>query len=292
MSFHLRVYDSFHYSDESEADDIGHFETYAEALAEAKAIVDKFLASNWKSGITPEKLFEQYDDFGDDPSIIPDDPKEQNSNQHFSARKYAISRVEAICKELEKTKIEIQTLYQEALKFASSKHAEKGQKVPGTNLPYDVHISNVAMEILIAGSNTTNFNTAFAVQVALLHDTIEDTATDFQELENKFGIEIAKAVSALSKNNTLPKDRQMQDSLNRIKALQKEVWSVKLADRITNLQPPPSHWVNAKKLKYQQEAQTILNELKGGNEYLEKRLEAKIEEYNKYLAVAQTFDDL
>jgi guanosine-3',5'-bis(diphosphate) 3'-pyrophosphohydrolase len=185
-----------------------------------------------------------------------------------------------------------QTLYQEAIKFAAAKHQNMEQNVPGTDLPYVVHLSNVAMEILIAGSNTPDFNLGFAVQVALLHDTIEDTATDFQEIENKFGMEIAKAVSALSKNKSLPKDRQMQDSLNRIKALQKEVWSVKLADRITNLQPPPSHWNNAKKLKYQQEAQTILNELKNGNDYLAKRLEAKIEEYNKYLAVSQTYDDL
>lgn len=179
--------------------------------------------------------------------------------------------------------MEIQTLYQEALKFASAKHTEKGQKVPGTNLPYDVHISNVAMEILIAGSNTTNFNTTFAVQVALLHDTIEDTATDFQELENKFGIEVAKAVSALSKNDTLPKDHQMQDSLDRIKVLQPEVMSVKLADRITNLQPPPSHWDNAKKIKYQMEAQTILDALGSGNAYLSTRLSAKIKEYEAYI---------
>jgi (p)ppGpp synthase/HD superfamily hydrolase len=178
--------------------------------------------------------------------------------------------------------MDIQTKYQQAIKFASAKHAEKGQKVPGTNLPYDVHISNVAMEILIAGFNTPSFNTAFAVQVALLHDTIEDTATDFQELENKFGIEVAKAVSALTKNETLPKDVQMQDSLNRIKALQPEVWSVKLSDRITNLQPPPSHWDNEKKMKYHKESQTIYEALKSGNAYLASRLATKIKEYESY----------
>lgn len=179
--------------------------------------------------------------------------------------------------------MEIQKLYQEAIKFASAKHAEKGQKVPGTNLPYDVHISNVAMEILIAGFNTPGFNLAFAVQVALLHDTIEDTATDFNELEQKFGIDVAKAVSALSKNEDLPKDQQMEDSLNRIKALQLEVWSVKLADRITNLQPPPSHWDNAKKIKYHKEAQSILVALSSGNPYLASRLSAKLKEYEAYI---------
>lgn len=178
--------------------------------------------------------------------------------------------------------MDIQKRYQEALKFASSKHTEKGQKVPGTNLPYDVHISNVAMEILIAAPNTPGFNTAFAVQVALLHDTIEDTATDFHELESQFGLEIAKAVLSLSKNESLPKEQQMQDCLIRIKELPSEVWSVKLADRITNLQPPPSHWDDEKKRKYHKEAQTIHEALGSGNVYLASRLATKIKEYESF----------
>ncbi len=176
-----------------------------------------------------------------------------------------------------------QTLYQEAIKFAAAKHAEKEQKVPGTNLPYVVHLSNVAMEILIAALNSDNFELGFAVQVALLHDTMEDTATDFGELKERFGVEITKAVSALTKDKSLPKEEQMKDSLTRIKKLQSEVWAIKLADRITNLQPPPPHWDNSKKVKYQEEARIILGELKKGNEFLARRLEAKIVEYGDYI---------
>src|SRR5688500_4983655 len=118
--------------------------------------------------------------------------------------------------------METQALYQAAIKFATEKHLEKGHNVPGTELPYVVHLSNVAMEIIITSFNSNNFNLSFAVQVALLHDTIEDTSTSFEELENKFGIEIAKAVSSLSKNSELPKEHQMQDSLTRIKKQQSE----------------------------------------------------------------------
>lgn len=39
--------------------------------------------------------------------------------------------------------MEAQTLYQEAIKFATAKHLEKEQKVSGTDLPYVVHLSNV-----------------------------------------------------------------------------------------------------------------------------------------------------
>jgi len=181
--------------------------------------------------------------------------------------------------------MQVQHLYQEAIKFATSKHLEKDQKVPGTNLPYVVHLSNVAMEIMIAASNSENFDLGFAVQVALLHDTIEDTSTKIEELENKFGADIAQAVLALTKNTDLLKDEQMQDSLTRIKELQPEVWAVKLADRITNLQPPPLHWDNQKKINYQYEARVLLKELNSGNKYLAMRLEAKIVEYGKYINI-------
>ena len=40
---------------------------------------------------------------------------------------------------------------------------------------------------------------------------------------------------------------------------------------------------NKKKTNYLNEARVILNELKKGNEYLAKRLEKKIEEYQTYI---------
>lgn len=173
----------------------------------------------------------------------------------------------------------IQTVYQETIKFAAQKHADKNQTIPGTNLPYAVHLSNVAMEILVAFEKSKDFDLGFAVQVALLHDSLEDTDTTFQELENIFGKAVAEGVLALTKNSGLEKAHQMQDSLHRIKEQPKEIWAVKLADRITNLQTPPSHWSDQKIKNYKAEARLILQELKGGNDYLELRLQKKIIEY-------------
>jgi guanosine-3',5'-bis(diphosphate) 3'-pyrophosphohydrolase len=175
-----------------------------------------------------------------------------------------------------------QSIYQNTIKFAAEKHTESNQTIPGTNLPYVVHLSNVAMEILIASQETKHFNIEFAVQVALLHDTLEDTSTTFEELKEKFSLEVANAVSALTKRNDIPKTEKMKDSLNRIKELSKEVWAVKLADRITNLQSPPTHWDFEKIQEYQKEAIQILQELNGANTYLENRLKEKIDKYSKY----------
>jgi len=175
--------------------------------------------------------------------------------------------------------MDIQSLYQNAIKFACFRHIEKNHKVPGTELPYVVHLSNVAMEVFMASFNSENFDLDFAVQVALLHDTLEDTETSYNELKENFGKGIADAVLSLSKDKNLPLEHQMQDSLTRIKRLQKEVWAVKLADRITNLQPPPAKWSNEKRMRYLEEAQLVHRELQEGNEYLAERLKRKIEEY-------------
>lgn len=176
--------------------------------------------------------------------------------------------------------MDTQTLYQKTILFAAEKH--KTQKVPGTDLTYLVHLSDVAMEILIASNNTAGMDLSFAVQLALLHDTIEDTETTFEEIENNFGSKVASGVKALTKDTSLPKRDSMIDSLIRIKLQPKEVWAVKLADRITNLQKPPGHWNNEKKLIYLKEAELILNELSEGNIFLAERLRIKIKNYEVF----------
>ncbi|WP_294287554.1 HD domain-containing protein [uncultured Chryseobacterium sp.] len=174
----------------------------------------------------------------------------------------------------------LQDIYQNTIQFAAQKHTEINQTIPGTNLPYVVHLSNVAMEILVAAGQSESFNTGLAVQLALLHDVLEDTGATFEELSEKFGKAVAEGVLALTKDAELPKDERMADSLKRIRQQPREVWAVKLADRITNLQKPPHFWTPEKIEKYRQEATMILKELRGGNTFLENRLQSKIENYN------------
>lgn len=173
--------------------------------------------------------------------------------------------------------MELQTLYQNAIKFAGEKHYN--HKMPSVKANYLVHISNVAMEVLIASFHTKNFDVNLAIQVALLHDTLEDTDTSFNELEDEFGISIAKGVLALTKDEYVSLNEQMEDSIQRIKTFPNEIWAVKLADRITNMQTPPSHWHKDRKLRYQKESEFIYQELKTGNAYLAKRLKEKIKIY-------------
>ena len=174
----------------------------------------------------------------------------------------------------------IQTIYQKTIAFAAEHHGQ--QKMPN-GLPYIVHLSNVAMEVFMAHKQKSDFNLEIAIQLALLHDVLEDTALSLKALNAHFGNVVAEGVLALTKDSTLDKKDQMDDSLNRILDLSREVAIVKLCDRITNLQRPPKKWDNAKIKKYHLQALKIAERLQGKNEYLDKRIQEKILSYNSYV---------
>ena len=174
----------------------------------------------------------------------------------------------------------IQTIYQKTIDFAAQMHGQ--QKMPN-GLPYIVHLSNVAMEVFMAHKQKPDFDLKLAIQLALLHDVLEDTALSFKELKAYFGNVVAEGVLALTKDITLDKKDQMDDSLNRILNLSREVAIVKLCDRITNLQRPPKKWDNAKIKKYHLQAIKIAERLQGKNEYLDKRIQEEILSYNIYV---------
>lgn len=170
--------------------------------------------------------------------------------------------------------------YLAAWNYAAAMHG--GQKVPGTELPYLTHIGAVAMEVMTALAPDLPVNSPdLAVQCALLHDVIEDTPASYADVAARFGVAVADGVLALTKDTTLPsKAEQMADSLTRIRRQPREVWIVKLADRITNLQPPPAHWDAAKIASYRAEAQVILDALGEADSRLAARLAEKIAKYS------------
>ena len=113
---------------------------------------------------------------------------------------------------------------------------------------------------------------------------IEDTESSYEDVQQKFGTPVADGVMALTKNDELPtKEAKMKDSLSRIKQQPKEIWMVKLGDRITNLYHPPYYWQDEKKIAYKQEAILIYDELKEGSDQLAQRLWQKIEEYDRFI---------
>jgi (p)ppGpp synthase/HD superfamily hydrolase len=167
----------------------------------------------------------------------------------------------------------------QAITFAAKAHST--QMTP-MGFPYLHHLMTVATHTMV-GTRNDGFSIEDqenAIIVALLHDTIEDTAIKYHDVKEAFGESIADAVSALTKNKLVgDKQAQMEDSLNRIKAQPKWVWCVKMADRITNLTGVPAHWDEAKKQKYLTEARVLWSALHEASPDLSQSLLHKIEGY-------------
>lgn len=140
--------------------------------------------------------------------------------------------------------------------------AHQGQKmIHPVGVDYSAHFFGVTLTAITFAKNE-NVNMDIVVAVSLLHDTIEDTNVSFEEIESKFGKEIAEGVLALTKNKNLPKEMRMSDCLNRILQLnKKEIALVKLADRCFNTRCKVDCWTSEKQQAYLEEAKDICDKI-------------------------------
>lgn len=146
MSYYLLIYDNFHYGDEDDFDRSGEFQTLEEAVEEAKKIVKNGILHLWQTGTNVENLMSAWWDFGTDVSV-----RSTESNHKgvlFSARDYAEKFINEMKEELKDDRDNIQSIYQNTISFAAGKHSQINQVVPGTSIPYVVHLSEVCMEII------------------------------------------------------------------------------------------------------------------------------------------------
>jgi hypothetical protein len=75
MIFRVFVDDNFHYMEEEERRELGSFPTADAALEASRRIVDEYLVSAYRPGMTAEQLFSSYQAFGEDPFIKSEDGK-------------------------------------------------------------------------------------------------------------------------------------------------------------------------------------------------------------------------
>lgn len=130
---------------------------------------------------------------------------------------------------------------EEAYRFAEKKHDGQFRK---SGDPYITHCLGVAEIIAeLQGGPTT-------IMVGLLHDTIEDTGTTKQEINDRFGPEVADMVEALTKVTRLSDYKNVEFTAENhrkifvARAKDIRVIIVKLADRLHNrrtLQFQPEH---------------------------------------------------
>ncbi len=158
----------------------------------------------------------------------------------------------------------------------------EGQTMKDSETPYIVHCYRVLIETMNALCLSPQLDMRLGSLCAILHDTLEDTVIGEEEIALNFGEEVLAGVKALSKAKDLPKEKQLEDSLQRIAMEKDEIKIVKMCDRIVNLAPPPKSWSRDKISKYLSDSLRIHEILGSSHGPTEKRLMEKIENYKKY----------
>ncbi|WP_353662571.1 HD domain-containing protein [Hydrogenimonas sp. SS33] len=171
-------------------------------------------------------------------------------------------------------------LYHKALRLAAWAHHGQVTKFGD---PYVTHPVAASYEVLAAQAAGENFDVDLAAVVALLHDVVEKSDVTLKSIRKDFGKTVADGVAAMSKNEALPKEEQLRDSLLRILEQPREIAMAKLADRISSMLPPSSEWSLQKVMTIRDNAKMILQMLGEASPYLAKRLEKRIALYNRYL---------
>ena len=160
-----------------------------------------------------------------------------------------------------------------AAKFAAFKHRNQRRKDADAS-PYVNH--PIALANLLC--NEAGIPDPVVICAALLHDTIEDTETTLQELQEEFGRAIASVVMEVTDDKAHPKAERKRLQIIHAKTASRHARLVKLADKICNLRDiavnPPASWSLRRKRQYFDWAKKVIDGVRGTHRRLERLFDA------------------
>lgn len=164
-------------------------------------------------------------------------------------------------------------LYTRSIDFAAIKHRDQ-RRLDAQKSPYINHPIGVA-SILANEGDVTDTETLIA---AVLHDTVEDTDTTLEEIEEIFGAAIRNIVAEVTDDKSLEKSVRKQLQIEHAKTASPKAKLVKLADKLYNLRDlrrnTPEGWTQQRSDDYFVWAKKVVDNLRGSN----KKLEAELDE--------------
>lgn len=122
-----------------------------------------------------------------------------------------------------------EALWRAAISTAARFH--QGQFRRDSVTPYVAHVFRVAMTL----RHEFGCEDAHALAAAVLHDTIEDTPADYDDVAQVGGTLVADVVAALTKNMILPEAQREIEYDQRLAAADWRARLIKLADVLDNL---------------------------------------------------------
>jgi (p)ppGpp synthase/HD superfamily hydrolase len=160
-----------------------------------------------------------------------------------------------------------------AADFAARRHA--GQRRKGvTAEPYINHLAEVALLLATA----TDGQDGELVAAGYLHDTLEDTQTEYEELEKLFGSDVAQLVAEVTDDKSLPSVERKRLQVEKAPGKSVRARMLKVADKTSNLRSlaisPPAGWGAERASEYIAWAERVVAGCRGLNENLERSFDA------------------
>ena len=150
-----------------------------------------------------------------------------------------------------------------AATFAAFKHRDQRRKDQSAS-PYINHPLAVAN---VLANEVEGIADDVAITAALLHDTLEDTTTSRQEIEQMFGSDVLQIVLEVTDDKTLPKADRKRLQVTHAGSLSASAKLVKLADKICNLRDmansPPHDWPLDRRVAYFDWCKEVVDQLRG-----------------------------
>ncbi len=163
-----------------------------------------------------------------------------------------------------------------AATFAAHKHRDQRRK-DAKATPYINHPLALAQALCEEGA----VDDPIVLAAALLHDTIEDTETTYDELRGQFGARIADIVIEVTDTKFLGKSVRKRLQLAKAGRASAAAQQVKIADKLCNLRDmlanPPAKWSEKRKQEYFDWAKAVMDQIRRANLQLAEKFDAVYE---------------
>lgn len=175
----------------------------------------------------------------------------------------------------------------QAIEFGARKHRDQRRKNT-TQEPYINHPIRVSATLAAGGAEED------VIIAALLHDTVEDTDCNLDEIADAFGHRVADIVGEVTDDKTLPKMERKRLQIEHAPHLSREAKLIKLSDKLDNLfdlvKRTPLGWTPDRVDSYFLWAEKVIAGLRGTSADLEQRLDDVLAQRAAAVAQAQSTD--
>jgi guanosine-3',5'-bis(diphosphate) 3'-pyrophosphohydrolase len=165
-----------------------------------------------------------------------------------------------------------------AMVFAAEKHKDQTRKDP-ERTPYIIHPIGVARHLF----NTGNVRDPNILIGALLHDTVEDTQTTFEEIRVRFGATVEGYIREVTDDKSLLKEERKRLQIVNAHHKSPGAAQIKLGDKFYNLSDlmrnPPADWPRERIDGYFDWAKQVVDGLPPANPAMKEAVDGLIDAY-------------